>query len=92
MNELELQVLQIIRDVYEKEYVGKLKVTQTENGYILRLYLNKPDNMPILIAADLNAEDFLKYVRQELKSRQLQKINFYKGVKIYPEDAKRGTC
>lgn len=92
MNDMELAILDLIKEVYHKEYVGGLKVTKKDNGYILRLFMGRPDTMPILIGADLSAEDFLKYVRKELLSRQLIKNHFYTGVKIYPEDVRERPC
>lgn len=92
MNELEEKILQIIRDVYKKEYIGKIKVTklQDQDSYILRLYMNYYDFAPIIIAADVkNAEDFLEFVRKELSSRQLIQAKFFKVVRA---DDQRRNC
>ena len=32
------------------------------------------------------------YIEQELISRQLARVQFFRGVKIYPEDEERRTC
>ena len=95
MNELEKAILEIIKKRYKREYNGGIKVTKLgkgEAGYKLILDLGNPDKKILQISADLNAEDFLKYIEQELISRQLQKVLFFRGIKIYPEDEERRTC
>lgn len=91
MNDLEEKILQMICDIYKKEYIGRIKVTKLEDQdtYILRLYLNQYDFAPIVLAADMNAEDFLEFVRKELSSRQLIQAKFFKIVKA---DDKRRNC
>ena len=95
MNKLEQEILDIIEKRYKRKYVGGIKVTKlgtSPEGFKLVLDLGNPDVRPIQISADLNAEDFLKFVEQELISRQLHKVLFFRGVKIYPEDEERRTC
>lgn len=92
---MEEAILEIIEKRYKRKYVGGIKVTKLGMGwagYKLVLDLGNPDRRPIVIAADLEAEDFLKFVEQELVSRQLQRVKFFRGVKIYPEDEERRTC
>ena len=93
MNNMEKAVLDIIEKRYKKKYVGGIKITKLGTdwaGYKLVLDLGNPDKRQITISADLEAEDFLKFVEQELVSRQLIKVQWFKGVKIYPEDEERG--
>ena len=95
MNNMEEAILQIIEKRYKRKYTGGIKVTKLGKdwtGYKLVLDLGNPDKRLIQIAADLEAEDFLKFVEQELISRQLQKVMFFKGVVNYPEDEERRTC
>ena len=92
MNHLEEQILCIIRNRYKREYTGGIKVTKLLSGYKLVLDLGIPDKRVIQIAADVDSEeDFLKYVEQELISRQLAKVQFFRGVVNYPEDDQRKT-
>jgi hypothetical protein len=77
MNKLEQAILDIIEKRYKHKYVGGIKVTKlgTEpEGYKLVLDLGNPDKRVLQISADLNAEDFLKFVEKELISRQLEKV------------------
>ena len=93
MNHLEEQILKIIEKRYSCKYTGGIKVTKLISGYKLVLYLGNPDREMIQISADCKSEeDFLKFIEEEIRSRQLVKVQFFKGVIKYPEDDERGTC
>lgn len=93
MNHLEKQILDIIEKRYKRKYIGGLKVTKLISGYKLILYLGNPDIPIIQISFDCESEeDFLKYIEQELISRQLARVQFFRGIKIYPEDDEGETC
>jgi hypothetical protein len=68
---MEKAILDIIERKYKCKYVGGIKVTKLGTGwagYKVTLDLGIPEK-PITISADLEAEDFLKFVEQELLSR-----------------------
>lgn len=95
MNKMEEAILNIIEKRYKRKYTGGIKVTKLGTGwagYKLVLDLGNPDKRLIQISADLEAEDFLKFIEQELISRQLYKVQFFKGVKNELEDQTCGTC
>ena len=93
MNRLEKQILDIIEKRYKRKYVGGITVTKLLSGYKLVLDLGNPDKRVIQISADLESEeDFLKFIEQELISRQLEKVQFFRGIVNYPEDEERLTC
>lgn len=93
MNHLEKHILDIIEKRYKRKYTGGIKVTKLISGYKLILDLGNPDKRVIQIAADYESEeDFLKFIEKELISRQLEKVQFFRGVVNYPEDDKRFTC
>ena len=93
MNHLEKHILDIIEKRYKRKYVGGIYVTKLLSGYKLVLDLGNPDKRVIQISADIDSEeDFLKYVEQELISRQLQRVKFFRGIVNYPEDDERKTC
>ena len=78
MNDMEKAILDIIEKRYEHKYVGGIQVVKLgDTGYKLILNLGNPDIKTIQISADLNAEDFLKFIEQELISRQLIKKDKY---------------
>lgn len=43
------------------------------------------NDKPITICADLSDEKFIEYIKQELKSRSLNTIKYFMGVKTYPD-------
>ena len=93
MNKLEQAILDIIEKKYKRKYVGEIKVTKLGKSWAgYKLVLGPLEKPFFQLAADLEAEDFLKYVEQELVSRQLHKVQFFTGIKRYPEDETRGTC
>jgi len=95
MNDMEKAILNIIEEKYKCTFNGGIKVTKLGRGWEGYKLVIDYDNSeaPILeLSADLEAEDFLKYVKQELISRQLHRTKFYRGIKIYPEDEERRAC
>ena len=95
MNDMEKAILDMIEKHYECKYVGRIKVTKLGRGwagYKLLLDMGRSEQQPIEIAADLEAEDFLKFIEKELISRQLCKVQFFTGIKIEPEDEIGRTC
>lgn len=92
MNHLEKQILDIIEKRYKRKYIGGITVTKLLSGYKLVLDLGNPDKKVLQISADIESEeDFLKFIEKELISRQLQKVQFFKGIIKYPEDEERNT-
>ena len=91
MNHLEKAVLDIIEKRYKRKYVGKIKVVGlTQGGYKLSLYLENTTYPRIVISADIpDEEKWLKFIEKELISRQLQRVEFFKGIRT---DEERGTC
>ena len=82
MNNLEKSILNIIEKRYKCRYTGGIQVTQLLSGYKLILDLGNPDKKTLQIVVDTNnEEDFLKYIEKELISRQLAKVQFFKGIK-----------
>ena len=95
MNDMEKAILDILECKYKCTFTGHIKVTKLGKGgtgYKVVFDFDNLDKPVLQISADLNAEDFLKFVEQELVSRQLHRVKFFRGVKIYPEDDERKTC
>lgn len=89
MNHLEKAILQIIEDKYKKSYIGGIHVSKLLTGYKVVFDLGNPDIRPIQICVECESEeDFLKYIEKELISRQLQRVQFFRGIVNYPEDDK----
>lgn len=79
MNELEKNILDIIERRYKKKYIGGLKVFKlSSGGYKLILYMGVPNKRSIQISADLDEQNFLKFIEQEIISRQLIRTQWFK--------------
>ena len=82
MNELEKAILDIIEKRYDCKYVGGIKVVQLPTGgYKLTLNLGYHHTKQLEISADLKAEDFLKFIEQEIVDRQLIQVQWFTGIK-----------
>lgn len=95
MNDMEKAIVDIIEKKYNCKYTGGITVTKLGKGwagYKLKLDLGNTGKNPVQISADLEAEDFLKFIEQELISRQLARVQYFTGIKKEPEDEERRTC
>ena len=92
MTQLEQEVLEIINEVTESCYKGKLKVIVTlpkknkcdsdckvlnDPIYELRLYLDRWYT-PVILSYEGTEEEFKKFVKNEIKKNKYEKIGFYK--------------
>ena len=86
MNEQECKnkILQLIEDIYNKKYIGKIKVTKYPMGWGVWLGMNNNDK-PIIIAAELSDKMFLKFFKKELLDRNWDLVQFFLGYKTYPD-------
>lgn len=76
--ELEQVIREYLENITKSKYLGKLKVTKVNPvGYQLSLGLNTP-LQPIVIYAELEAEQFLEYVKEYLKAMNLGRIQYGK--------------
>lgn len=86
--DIEQAILEIMIELYEKEYKGKIKVTELKVtnkviGYQLILGLNRVER-PFFLVREGTPEEFLKFVREELRSANFGSMNFYSGYRIEP--------
>ncbi len=80
MTTLEQEILNIINEATDSEYVGKLKVIVDDNLYNLGLYLNR-EMSPTVLSFQGTEEEFKEFVREEMKSRKLQKVFRYEVIR-----------
>ena len=87
MNEQECKnkILQLIEDIYNKKYIGKIKVTKYPMGWGVWLGMNNNDK-PINIIAELPDNKFLTFFREELLNRNWDTTRYFIGVKSYPDN------
>lgn len=83
--DIEQAILEAVQDIYHKKYVGKLEVRQLSKGYQLLMQFNKPE-APITISAECSAENFIKFIRKELRERHFELVQYFTGYKYDPKD------
>lgn len=77
-------------ELYKVEYVGGIKIEDLDPvGYKVTFYLDNPE-IGLNIIADLPDEEFIPFIKEELKNRKLHKTKYYKTIKLYPEQ--RNIC
>ncbi len=82
--DLEQLTLEYIQNLYKRKYIGKIKVVKLNPiGYSVKLGLISIDQ-PISIYAELEDEQFLKFLKQELKDRRLSSTYFGELNMVYP--------
>lgn len=75
-NVLANEILDIIDETIEGEYIGKLEVIVDEDWYTLNLFMNM-HNAPLVMAYQGTEEEFKNYIREEIKRRRLEKVMRY---------------
>lgn len=83
--DIEQAILEAVQDIYHKKYVGKLEVRQLSKGYQLLMWFNKPE-APITISAECSAQNFIKFIRKELRERHFELVQYFTGYKYDPKD------
>lgn len=73
-----------MRDFYNREYIGGIKIENLDPvGYKIALNLDKGEN-PLVIIADLPDEEFVPFIKEELRSRKLQRVEYTSLTKLQP--------
>ncbi len=76
IQELEQVIRDYILDIYNKHYIGKINIQKLNPyGYCVKLGMNTP-NQPITIYAELKDKDFLKFIKEDLKNRRFNLVDF----------------
>jgi len=75
-NVLANEILQIIDETIEGEYLGKLEVIVDDDWYTLNLFMNM-HNAPLVLAYQGTENEFKNYIREEIKRRKLEKVMRY---------------
>lgn len=70
------KVLNLIEELYCKRYVGRIEIEKLPVGYSTKFWLDK--NNPTTISAEIDKEeDFLQFMREELKNRYWHHNTYY---------------
>lgn len=74
--ELEQVIREYIADIYKLEYIGKIFIEKLEpTGYSVKLGLDAP-HKPSTIYAELEDNEFLKFLKQEIKNRRFNLVDY----------------
>jgi hypothetical protein len=88
LQELEVAIRDLFKQIYHKEYVAKLKLEELQTaegihrGYKLTLGMNNIDK-PLIISFEGGEVAYLKFLRQELRDRRLGDTHYFLGYKQY---------
>lgn len=83
--ELKQAILDYIRDLYKMEFIGIIKIESLyPEGYKVSFNFNNSEN-PLVIISDLPDEEFLKYIKEEIRCRKFLKTKYFKTTKLPPK-------
>jgi hypothetical protein len=69
--ELKQVILGYMKDLYKMEYIGRLEIEDLYPvGYKVSFNFDRSE-MPLVIIADLPDEEFLPFIKEELRNRKL---------------------
>lgn len=80
MTTLEKEILNIINEATDSEYIGKLKVVVDDDSYTLGLYLNL-EMSPMVFSYQGSEQGFKDFIREEMKSKKLQNVFRYEVIR-----------
>lgn len=79
--ELKQVILDYIFTIYKCKYLGDIKIENLDPiGYKISFYLNHSEN-PVVIISDLCDEEFIPFIKNEIKNRKFHRTKYYKVVK-----------
>ena len=81
MTDLEREVLDIINETIEGQYIGKFKVLQDNNSFSLFLYFDR-ELTPTVLAYEGTEEEFKNFIHEEFKTRKMEKTKFWKTIRV----------
>ncbi len=86
IQDLEQVIHEYIRDIYKKEYIGKISIQKLNPvGYCIKLGMDVPEK-PTTIYAELEDDKFLKFLKREIKDRLYNLVYYGKLNLFYPAD------
>lgn len=86
ITELEQVIQEYFLDIYHKKYIGKLYIEKLNPvGYYIKFGMDRPFQ-PLVIYAELEDNKFLKFLKDELKSKRFNLIYYGQLNLTYPYD------
>ena len=73
-----------MRELYEAEFIGNIKIEDLDPiGYKVSFYTSRGSESPTVIMSDLQDEQFLDFIKQELRVLKLHKTKYFYLTKSY---------
>lgn len=74
--ELEVAIRECIRDIFKADYVGKLKATEFEQGWLITFGMITPE-APITLSIPFKDMDkILKFIKKDFQDRNIRADDF----------------
>lgn len=74
-----------MRAQYKMEFIGGIKIEDLEPiGYKVSINLDHSEN-PVVLIADLPDEQFLAFIKEELRKSKFHRVKYYKAIKLPPQ-------
>lgn len=78
--ELKHQIQDIIRDITHREFINPIIIHDLQpQGYAVGLEIRQYD--PVWYSAELPDEEFLKFIKRELRQAKFLKKGFYRAIR-----------
>lgn len=68
--QLEALILELMKDIYNADYIGKLKVEEIGEGFLIKIGMQTPE-VPITIYTEEKGDKLIKFLKKELRDRNL---------------------
>ena len=94
ITELEQVIQDYFQDIYHKRYIGKIYIEKLNPvGYYIKFGMDRPFQ-PTVIYAELEDQKFLKFLKDDLKSRRFNMTCFGELNLTYQSDCnpKNTSC
>ena len=86
IDEIRCSILEMIEEIYKSKYTGKLFIKRMEPVGLTVVFGMNNNDKPLVISAELNDVDFMRFLRKELRERGLNTVKYFLGVKSYPDN------
>ena len=71
-----------MRELYEVEFTGDIKIEDLDPvGYKVSFNFNRSEN-PVVIISDLPDDEFLPFIKEEIRNRKFQRVSYFKATKL----------
>lgn len=77
MDKLEQEILDIINEVIEGKYIGRLNISHEDGIWQLNLFFDR-NYTPVSLAYEGTEDEFKKFVKKEIKKNKYEKVKFWK--------------